>query len=69
MTITLTVEEIEAFQGKLWKWFAQRGDAIARHLRERHDPMGLRTMDQEELRAFMEKWDKEHPMPNLLPKI
>jgi len=74
MTITLTVEELKAHQAKLDEWMIRRVKFVARQLVERSiDPFTVGGSFAERLHvqldATCEKWDKENPMPRILPLL
>ncbi len=70
MTITVTVEELRAYEDAMTRWGAERAVAVAKAVPYYRSPGGFEsTRDEEAMGRFVEKWDKENPPPRLIPKV
>lgn len=68
MTITLTVEEIRAYQERMKEWHEARADFIAEAYVTRRYPTGevARTAP---CPKTVETWEAENPYPKLIPSV
>lgn len=75
MTITVTIDEIRAYQERCQKWTTDRAAIIEHQLREQfkaalHDFHTRAPFENEKrIKAAVAEWDKTHPMPTIVPTV
>lgn len=69
MTITLTIEQLRAYQNEMEAW--TRGAMAAEAVKNANvhaEDIRFSSSPLAGLRVITEKWMAEHPMPKLVPK-
>lgn len=75
MTISVTPEEIHAFQLRLTTWGLERAQAVADWIEQQPvvtayaDFSSSRRFDRAKLVKMLADWDAAHPTPKLIPAV
>lgn len=67
MTITVSIEELRAFESALQKWHMERAEFIVKRMESLlNEPFANHVMLD---RDFLTKYDREHPKPTLIQHL
>jgi hypothetical protein len=68
MTITVTIEELRAYEAAQDKWLIQRTGFLQQIVSDNHDISRMGRMNEFYIRQ-MTDWDAKNPRPTLIPKV
>lgn len=69
MTITVSFQELKDYQEAFEKWEKDRISFACIFLLEGFDHLKIQNISAKIYHEKMDAWDKQHPMPKLIPDL